>query len=74
MRANLFVATDRHGVYVTRLSPLTLGLVGLAVGIGATIGLMLLVGLLAISLVSIGFLAIGFAIAGILQKAKQPLR
>jgi hypothetical protein len=63
------VSTGTQHVYTARLSPVTLGLIGVAVGIGATIGLVLLLGLLAISLVSVGFLAIGFVIAGILRKA-----
>ena len=72
--SNLFIGAGTQRIYATRLSPITLGLVGLAVGIGATIGLILLLGLLAIALVSVGFLAIGFVIAGILRKANQPLR
>jgi hypothetical protein len=72
--SHIRVAIGGQRVYATPLSPITLGLVGLAVGVGATIGVIVLLGLLALSLVSVGFLAIGFVIAGILRKANQPLR
>jgi hypothetical protein len=73
-RAGVWMLAGTQHVYTARLGPVGLGLVGLALGVGVTLGLVLLVGLLAISLVSVGFLAIGFVIAGILRKANQPLR
>jgi hypothetical protein len=73
-RAGRWEPAGTQHVYTARLGPVGLALIGLALGVGVTLGLVLLVGLLAISLVSVGFLAIGFVIAGILRKANQPLR
>jgi hypothetical protein len=72
--SSLRVSTGGQRLYTARLGPVGLGIAALALGVGVTLGLVLLLGLLAISLVSVGFLAIGFIIAGILRKANQPLR
>jgi hypothetical protein len=72
--SGLWVSVGGQPLHTARLGPVGLVLAGLALGIGVTLGVVLLLGFLAISFVSVGLLAIGFVIAGILRKTNQPLR
>jgi hypothetical protein len=75
--SRVWVSTGSQGtqhIYTAKVGPLGFVLAGLALGVFATIAVVVALGFALISLIAAGLLAGAFIIAGLLRKPSQPLR